>query len=100
MQDDKAESYRTLPTDTILDRLPPDRDALPPKALALMKGIYLAFRPLQDCARANGWSQTQLIDAAETLRRKGCVNLIYNKTTGEISIQITSFGELIAAAHV
>ena len=92
-------TQRTLPTDTILDRLPPAK-GLPPEAITLMKAIYLAFKPLQDCAIANGWSQTELIDAAETLRRKGGIKIVYDKATHEISIQITSFGSLMAATGI
>jgi hypothetical protein len=84
--------------DTIIDRLPTGED-LPPSALAFLKAIYLAFRPLQDCARECGWTQTELIDAAETLRRKGGIKLVYDKAAGAISIQITPFGSLMAAAQ-
>jgi hypothetical protein len=85
--------------DTIIDRIPPGED-LPPSALAFMKAIYLAFKPLQDCAREFGWSQTEMIDAAETLRRKGGIKIVYDKATHEISIQITSFGSLMAATGI
>jgi hypothetical protein len=76
--------------DTIIDRFPPGED-LPPNAVAFLKAIYLAFKPLQDCARECGWSQTEMIDAAEILRRKGDIKLVYDKAAGTISIKINSF---------
>jgi hypothetical protein len=43
-----------------------------------MKAVYLACQQIAACARAQGWSRTQTINAVETLRCQGLLELIYD----------------------
>jgi hypothetical protein len=83
-----------LPMDTILDRLGTD-ERLPRDALAIMKAIYLAFEPLQACAAHHGWTETQLIDAAETARRAGVISISYDQKSETFRLKVTAYGKAL-----
>lgn len=89
--------YDGIPEDTILDEDPPfplltDRDK---KALILMKALYLNFPLLQQHRQDSGWTATELINAAETLRRRGHLKLV-ELQDGSIQLKITPTGEMEA----
>jgi len=76
----------SLPTDTLAD-LHGRQEGLTEDAIALMKALYLAIGPIAACARANNWSPTQTINAAEMLRRRGLLKLFYDKERGTFTYQ-------------
>lgn len=78
----------TLPTDTIIDTDPVYEEMgedMCENARIVMKAIYL-LHPMADEMRDQGWSDTHIIDAAETLRRKGLIKIIEDQ--GEFRIEI------------
>jgi len=66
-----------MPTDTLVDFYG-RQDGLTEDAITLMKAVYLACQQIAACARAQGWSRTQTINAVETLRCQGLLELIYD----------------------
>jgi hypothetical protein len=82
----------TLPIGTLVDRFGKE-EGLSDDAIAIMKTLYLAFEPLKECAADQGWNKVQLIDAAETARRRGWIRIIYDKTDETFRIEATARGE-------
>ena len=89
-----------IPEDTILDLDPPfplitDQHK---KALLLMKALYLNFPLLQRCRQDCGWTATELVNAAETLRRRGHIKLV-EQPDGAIQLRITPTGDIEVFLH-
>jgi hypothetical protein len=63
-----------IPNDTTLDLSLETRD-ISEKARRLMKALYLGHPALVQCADTHGWTPTQLVDAAETLRKAGFLRI-------------------------
>jgi hypothetical protein len=86
----------TLPMDTMLDDLGP-AEGVTGDALAIMKALYLTFEPLQAAAAEQGWSKTQLINAAETARRAGVIRIVYIEDREVFELDVTDYGKTLAA---
>lgn len=81
----------TLPTDTIIDTddtYEEMGEEFCENARKLMKALYLAH-PLADNLRGQGFNDTAIIDAGETLRRKGCLRIVWNEDDDTYRIELT-----------
>lgn len=80
-----------IPTDTLVDKFARE-EGLPSDAALIVKCLYLEFDQLRACAAAHDWTSTQLIDAAETARRKGWIEITYFERQDQFKLALTELG--------